>query len=257
MHCPTCRTDNAPTTRFCTSCGAVLVEEAPGGGRRRVLRPWGLRGSAPPTISPDLGDLAPLPRLKASRAWRTDLWLVSGVVAVLALGTALHPWLSRTAASPTSRGEERVVAAPTAVSTPVSASVKETRLVAPALVERSLDDARKVAGKPVPAALPPLPESMRSGGARAGAAVQVAFAAPARELVVGDGQSADPPVAPVAEPAVAPAPDHLQALRADLDSCRPLGVLDRAVCEQRARIGHCDSYWGHVPDCPQWRNEVR
>ena len=90
MHCPTCRHDNPATTRFCSACGAVLVESAPDGGRRRVLRPWGMRRTAPPTISPDMPDLAdaaiPTRGTRLDPAVRFDFWIIGAlVVAVVAV----------------------------------------------------------------------------------------------------------------------------------------------------------------------------
>jgi hypothetical protein len=258
MHCPTCREDNAPTTRFCTSCGAVLVEEAPGGGRRRVLRPWGLRDSAPLTISPDYPDLAVSTILAERRAWRMDLGLAGGVVAIVVLAATLHPWLRRAEAEPTSRVDERVVAAAATVSVPAPAIVYETRLAAPALVERAPASASSEAIAAKTAASPPATGAApRPGGARALPAVPVNYAMTPREAIIGDGQGVDAPVAPA--PATAPAPtaepDRWQVLRSELDRCQPLGVFERATCEQRARLSHCDSYWGHAALCPSLRAE--
>jgi hypothetical protein len=97
MHCPTCRHDNPATTRFCRACGAVLVESAPDGGRRRVLRPWGMRRTAPPTISPDMLDLADAGistrGTRLDPAVRFDFWIVGGfIVALVAVA-----WINGTA----------------------------------------------------------------------------------------------------------------------------------------------------------------
>ncbi|HEX4883634.1 MAG TPA: zinc ribbon domain-containing protein, partial [Casimicrobiaceae bacterium] len=143
MHCPTCREENAPTTRFCTSCGAVLVEEAPGGGRRRVLRPWGLRRSAPPTVSPDFPDVtgggvarpATGPARAAGPALRVDLWLSGAVVAVLSAVAVLHPGLQASESRPAPLNAETLVAAPAVVTIPLAPVVAEARLASPALVE--------------------------------------------------------------------------------------------------------------------------
>jgi len=257
MHCPNCREHNAPTTRFCTSCGAVLVEEAPGGGRRRVLRPWGLHDSAPLTISPDLPDLAMSPILAERRVWRMDLGLAGAVVAIVVLVAVLHPWLRRAEAEPTSRVDERVVAAPVALSVPNAAIVHETRLAAPALVERA-PAAAKPAAEAVKVATPTaVPAPSRPSGARGLPAVPVNYAISPREAVIGDGQGASATDAPAPAAVKAPAaePDRWQVLRDELDRCQPLGIFDRATCEQRARLSHCDSYWGHAALCPSLRAE--
>jgi len=258
MHCPNCREDNAPMTRFCTSCGAVLVEEAPGGGRRRVLRPWGLRNSAPLTISPDLPDLVLSPIVDERRAWRMDLGLAGAVIAMVVLVAALHPWLRRAAAEPTSRVDERVVAAPVAMSVATPPIVHETRLAAPALVERAPANVRPDAIPAKAAVSPPATAiAPRPSGARGLPAVPVTYAMPPREAILGDGQGVNSPDAPGPEAVSVPAaePDRWQVLRSELHRCQPLGLFDRATCEQRARLAHCDSYWGHVALCPSQRAE--
>ena len=62
---------------------------------------------------------------------------------------------------------------------------------------------------------------------------------------------APPPPVTVARPA----PDRWQALRDQLGGCVALGLFERAMCEQRARLQHCDGYWGHVGLCPAGRTE--
>lgn len=258
MHCPNCREDNAPSTRFCTSCGAVLVEEAPGGGRRRVLRPWGLHNSAPLTISPDLPDLDLSPIVAERRAWRMDLGLAGAVVAVVVLVAALHPWLRRAEAEPTSRVDERMVGAPVAMSVATPPVMHETRLAAPALVERAPASVRPDAVPAKTAVSPPANAApSRGSGARGLPAVPVTYAMSPREALTGDGHGVDAPEVPAPAAVNAPPaePDRWQVLRSELDRCQPLGIFERATCEQRARLAHCDSYWGHVALCPSQRAE--
>ena len=96
MHCPHCRLENAASTRFCTSCGAVLVESTPDGGRRRVLRPWGLGSSAPLTESPAMPDLAAahvLARDGPAVRVRRLPWMLGGGIGVLAVaGMLAYPY---------------------------------------------------------------------------------------------------------------------------------------------------------------------
>jgi hypothetical protein len=251
MHCPNCRSDNAPTTRFCTSCGAVLVEEAPGGGRRRILRPWGLRNSAPLTISPDFPDLAVSPVLAERRAWRMDVGLAAAVAAIVLLVATLHPWLRRAEAEPVAIADPRDVSAPAAVAAQTAALAQEARLAAPALVEREPSTARADRLAPRAAqAVAGVPARPRTASSLPTA--PVSYAAMPRETVIGDGQSADVPATPAPPAAAAPSaePDRWQALRSALDRCQPLGRFERATCEQLARLAHCDSYWGHEALCP-------
>ncbi|HEX9301944.1 MAG TPA: hypothetical protein VF959_06295 [Casimicrobiaceae bacterium] len=38
-----------------------------------------------------------------------------------------------------------------------------------------------------------------------------------------------------------------------LARCVGQDLIQRAVCEQRARLQHCEGYWGQVPQCPGGR----
>ena len=141
MHCPTCRHDNPATTRFCSACGAVLVESAPDGGRRRVLRPWGMRRTAPPTISPDMPDLAdagiPTRGTRLDPAVRFDFWIVGGlVVALVAVA-----WINGTARPGRDAlhdaGAQVAAGSAAYVSATTPPIVQEARLKAPPLVDVS------------------------------------------------------------------------------------------------------------------------
>lgn len=255
MHCPTCRQPNAATTRFCTSCGAVLVEEAPGGGRRRVLRPWGLRRSAPLTIAPDVFDCN-LPLTAKAGGTRVELWLAAGVIVVVTVFAAVH-WRRAPAMVPPA-GQQAVVAQVADVTLPASTQMHETRMSAPALVDPA---ATAEAPRPAVVAAAPVPSPAalpRPVGNRGAPAVPVAYVGPARDTVIDDGQSAEPPapVVAAAPPSPPPAPsDRWQPLRNKLAACEPLALLERAICEQGARLAHCDGHWGIAPLCPAGRTE--
>jgi len=258
MHCPTCRHDNPATTRFCSACGAVLVESAKDGRRRRVLRPWGLRRSAPPTISPDMPDLldgaAPAPGTRLDPSVRFDLWIVAGLVVAVVAGA----WISggvRVGADPLRAGAPNANAgAPAYVSATMPPLVQEARLKSPPLVDVS------------PAAVPRTVTPPRgavdvTASARAPArnapAAPVAVASLAREPAIDDGRAA---VAPDAAAPVAPSPppvaDRWATLRNALSQCGSAGgAIARAICEQEARLAHCENYWGLVPACPSQRTE--
>jgi hypothetical protein len=65
---------------------------------------------------------------------------------------------------------------------------------------------------------------------------------------------AEPTPAAVDVPRVAQ--DPWQPLREALAGCaKAQGLWERATCEQRFRLAHCDGYWGNVPLCPSGRTE--
>lgn len=258
MHCPTCRHDNPATTRFCSACGAVLVESAPDGGRRRVLRPWGMRRTAPPTISPDMPDLAdagiPTRGTRLDPAVRFDFWIVGGLVAAL----VAVAWISGTARPGHDAlhdgGAQVAAGSATHVSATTPTIVQEARLKAPPLVDVSPAASLRTEVTPrvtAPASLP------ARGQARAPAAMPVVVATQTGESVVDDGrgEAPAPAVAPV-EAAPPPVSDRWQPLRSALAQCGSVSAtIARAMCEQEARLAHCDGFWGLVAACPTTRSE--
>lgn len=253
MHCPNCRHDNVATTRFCTSCGAVLVESARDGTRRRVLRPWGLRSAAPPTESPAMPELAEARRQRAPRrAWsrRLDLRVAAGAAVVALAGTFLYP----SARSLDPGLEAAATATPIAVTAMSTHAVREAMVVAPPLVE--LVRAPALAARSAKAALATRREAPaeRSATADERGAPATALTPPPVRAVVAES----PVVVAAAAPPVAPAlpPDRWAPLRSALGQCtgRP-GIFERASCEQAARIAHCADFWGQTPLCPAGRQD--
>lgn len=253
MHCPYCRETNAPTTRFCTSCGAVLVEEAPGGGRRRVLRPWGLRKSAPLTISPDMPLLAaPVPAVPvpAPGGVRVDVWFAAGIAALMALAAVVYPVVGPHA-TPTAM--ESVTTTRASVAVPAPARVREAWLAAPPLVESASTGSTRT---PSPGVASGSATAARRAAARSAAVVPATHpVAPRETMIVAEARIPEP--APlVTAPATASPPDRWQALRGELAGCRSLGLLQKAVCEQGARVSHCQGLWGHHDLCPAGRADT-
>lgn len=255
--CPNCRCDNAATTRFCTACGAVLVESLPGGRRRRVLRPWGLR-SAPLTESPAMPEIAAAysasQRAHPQAAHFIPLMLVGAVAVLTVAGVLAYPFAS---------GDRMVSAAhreSSVVTMSEVAAVKESTGAALIHVE--------------PLA-PRLPLSSRSGSAieTKPRADDTQPRRPSRATVLSapaaldiqerepDPPVSDPPVAQAPAPSLQPLPlvqDAWQPLREALASCaRSGGLWQRATCEQAARLAHCDGYWGNFPLCPSGRTEFQ
>jgi hypothetical protein len=254
MHCPNCRRDNPATTRFCSACGAVLVESAPDGRRRRVLRPWGLRRSAPPTISPDMPDLIeaadPAPGTRLDPSARFDLWIVAGLVAAV-IAAAWFNGRGRSGPDPL-RDAAAQVGAPAYVVATTEASVQEARLSAPPLFD-----------------VPPArmgPVATRTGSDVASRPRSQAPSTPAAQALEtppprdgsGDDRSAvaqapTPAIVVAAAPAVV---DRWEALRSAVSRCASAsGAIARAMCEQEARLAYCNGFWGLVAACPTARSE--
>jgi len=256
MHCPTCRHDNPATTRFCCACGAVLVESAPDGRRRRVLRPWGLRRSAPPTISPDMPDLLGaqerIDRTRLDPTARFDLWVVVGLIVALA-ATAWFSGKLRSVQEPARDPAAHFVAGSSIyVSASAPTLVQEARLKTPPLVDVPPPP------RPLGGATPRVsdaPSAPARSAARSAPPLPVVPPEPPRDSVAVDlgSESLPPAPAPARPPPVA---DRWQPLRSALANCAAVdGVFARATCEQEARVVHCRGFWGLVAVCPAVRTE--
>jgi hypothetical protein len=62
------------------------------------------------------------------------------------------------------------------------------------------------------------------------------------------------PVAPPVAPAAPQPADRRTQLRERFAQCTMSDVLEKAFCEQRARVDLCDGLWGSVPQCPPQRD---
>src|SRR5688572_12076179 len=190
MHCPNCRRDNAATTRFCTSCGAVLVESTPGGGRRRVLRPWGLRRSAPLTESPDMPELAAARQesLRDGRSGRRiDLMLAGSVAAIVLAGLVVYPYANADETEIAVRAADRLMSRAEAVAVPALSTVRETAIASPPLVEPST-----VAVPKAPVLKPSIEPTTRAVPRPAPEPVVATPVLEREAVIVGDANVAEP-----------------------------------------------------------------
>lgn len=60
-------------------------------------------------------------------------------------------------------------------------------------------------------------------------------------------------VAPPAVKVAAP-PDRATRLRSAFSACSQADIIERAMCQQRARVEMCDGFWGQLPQCPAQRD---
>lgn len=252
MHCPNCRENNASTTRFCTACGAVLVENTPGGGRRRVLRPWGLLRSAPLTESPAMPELrearAAALRSQGKSRPRLGVLAVCGIAIVGAAGVVAYPFTISPELAAPSVADERPLGEERVVTVPAISKVRETPMAAPALLEPPPSPPPAV--KPKPVIQPPAePVERKLPPPRI-------ESAPVVEPVAPPPQPRVEAPAVVERPVAAAPVDRWQALRSDLAACGAVdGLFQRAMCEQGSRLRHCDGQWGVTPLCPPGRTE--
>jgi len=215
-----------------------------------VLRPWGLRSSAPLTESPALPEMAAARNARrATGSRKRPLFKVAtGVVGIVALsGVIAYPYSSVGDGRALSRGRDiassalpQVVAIAdmTVVKESMPTVVREEPLVmAPAtkpVVTRSVETSQRPTPRsPVVEAPPP--------EVREAPTPEVAVVA---TIVQPPQETPQPPV------------DPWHPLREALAGCtRIQGLWDRATCEQRARLASCDGHWGAVALCPAGRTE--
>lgn len=220
------------------------------------MRPWGLSKSAPLTESPVMPEIVAAYRrgdaaqtLYGGRA--VDWILAGGVALVTVVGLLLHPFPQAGETRRLARGDAGIPEF-AVVAVPTLSAVSELRVSAPPLIEP----------QPVAAAMPSRSKSARAAATAEGNTARrtpaLSFPAtgstPPREpVVIEDGQHAEAPPVPAAVPGPV---DSWQPLRDALAACsRSSGLWERATCEQRARLAHCDGYWGNFLLCPSGRTE--
>ncbi len=204
---------------------------------------------------PDLADAGmPTRGTRLDPAVRFDFWIVGGLVAAL----VAVAWISGTARpgrDPLHDASGQAAAGSAAhVSATMPPIVQEARLKAPPLVDVSPVATQRTEVTPRVTATAPSPAR---GQARGPAAVPVVIATQPSASVIDDGggEAPPPPVAPI-QATPPPVSDRWQPLRSALAQCGAAnGAIGRAVCEQEARLAHCDGFWGLVTICPTTRSE--
>jgi hypothetical protein len=217
-----------------------------------------MRRTAPPTISPDMPELAnagmPALGTHLDPAVRFDFWIAGGLVVVL-VAAALVNGATRTSRNAAQDASAQVAAGSAAyVSATTPTIVQEARLKAPPLVDLPPAAAQAPPVTPRVTTVVPLPAR---GPARGPVAIPVVLAAQAGEAVVDVGRSEAPatPVVPV-QARMPTTSDRWQPLRSALAQCGSVnGTIGRAMCEQEARLAHCEGFWGLVAVCPTTRSE--
>jgi hypothetical protein len=217
-----------------------------------------MRRTAPPTISPDMPDLMDAgittPGTRLDPAVRFDFWIVGGLVVAL-VAVAWVNGATRPGRDPLHDASAQVGAGSAAyVSATTPPIVQEARLKAPPLVDVSPAATQPAVVTPRVTAAPPSPAR---GQARGLAAMPVVVATQPGESAIDDGRGEAPsmPVAPI-QATPPPVSDRWQLLRSALAQCGAVnGAIARAVCEQEARLAHCEGFWGLVTVCPTTRSE--
>ena len=187
-----------------------------------------------------------------------DQVFAGGVALVAVVGLLAYPYANADETRQAARkGERSATRTAVAVAVPTLATVRESAVSASSIAEAlpGPEAQRDVAPKVAPVTRV-AETGQRASRPTPALAVPVTSAMPARDAAAtGDAQSMDPPSPPPA--AAPPAPvDPWQTLRDALGACaRSGGVWERATCEQRARLAHCDGYWGSIALCPSGRTE--
>jgi hypothetical protein len=189
--------------------------------RARKAAKAGADGKAAVVIPP------PMPRRRSATPALVGVMLA----AVCITGYAILQ-VSEHAAPPPPEQTEPAVAAPAAETTAAPAPLAP--IVLPAEVD--VGPAPHAAPKPHASVRRPViaPETVPT---------RIAAPAPILALVA-------PPVAPKASQP----PDRRTQLRDRFAQCTMSDVLEKAFCEQRARVDLCDGLWGSVPQCPPQRD---
>ncbi len=252
MKCSVCGSDSNADARFCAYCGAKLNP-----GADTLFRPSaGAHPATAPSAPVEAGAATSVgPRTKNPLG---PLLLLLAAVAIVGYGA--YRTLIPDASTPGNAAVEspdrtapsseatKSVAAPTP-----SASKSATTEPAAAPPREALPGAQP----PAAASKTPVAAAPRAASKTTAPRRRAASPAKARPPAKSVASPAPPPATAAAAPpppmaaALPPAkPDSLMQLNDALARCVGQNLIRRAVCEQRARLQHCDGYWGQVAQCP-------
>ncbi len=243
MKCSVCGSESNADARFCANCGAKVNP----GAETLFKTPVSPPPAAAAPVSDAGADASAAPRA-------TNLVPVLLVLAAL----VVVGYFAYRAQMPEASPRESTAAEPAAPRTAPSAEAVQSGSRANPSASESAKSETAGAPPPRPATTePPAAVSRASAPARPKAPTRTA--APKRPAVETNAPAppamavAIPePVAP-APPAPPPKPERIVQLNDALARCVGQDLIQRAVCEQRARLQHCEGYWGQVPQCPGGR----
>ena len=180
--------------------------------------------------------------------------LAGGIALVTVAGLLVYPFANADETPRMARADERSGGAFAVVAVPTLSSVSDLRVSAPPLIEPQSSPVVSVReAKPAPVATI-VEAGLRNNARQAPPAVPDTISMPLRDTAVVDERER---IEVAAAPVTPTAPiDSWLPLRDALAGCsRSNGIWERATCEQRARLAHCDGYWGNVALCPTGRTD--
>ena len=249
MKCSVCGTESNADARFCSNCGTKLN---PGAETLFNVLAGAHPTAAAPPESPESGTAAPIasPRTK-------PVGLLVALAAVAVVGYFAYRVLTPGASPPEDAATEpppRTAPSPQAMQPGTVASPSATEPAREPAPVPPREPAIGTAAEP-PAAAPkaqaaPRPRAPSRTAAPQRPAPSAATAPPAIAVPA-------PEPTPPAPPAAPPKPNRITQLNDALARCAGQNLISRAVCEQRARLQHCEGYWGQVPQCPGGRSNFQ
>lgn len=250
MKCSVCGRKSNADARFCAQCGTKLNARA-----ETLFRTPASAVPAPGVAAAPDADAAPPATPRPTNS--VGLLLLLAAVAVVGYfayrglipGTSTpgNPVISPPDRPAPSSESAKSGTAPTAsTSEPAATGSVGAPSGGPTVGEK-----KPAALAKAPVAAPHRASAKRAATARPAASTASAPVAPAVSVPTPQPVPAAPTMAPP------PKPDRFASLNDALARCAGLDLIPRAVCEQRARLQHCEGYWGQVPQCPGGRSNVQ